>query len=321
MARRLDGLDAVKVLAAAVIVLEHSVLRGTQGNSVAYFIYGACHVAVPTFFAVAGYIAGLKPASGRLIDFAVPRAKRLLIPAAFWIAFYQVLATWRTGAPPWENSLSSWVLVNFFGGGFAWFLVVLFFVSVLANALDRKAAGLWPSYVGIAAFVVLGLVQPQGPVGLGLGTFNMFIFAYGAAYWAAMRFARTQWRPPRFVAISSAGALVLLAGVFQILRQSTGLQSWSWLMYAASSVAALAVIAIAIDPGVSWGWVLRPFGWARECTLGIYIVHPAYLGFIFSIMPPVQPLLRTFLTAAVTFLLTAAGVALARRTKLGRALL
>lgn len=321
MATRLDGLDAVKVVAAAVIVLEHSVLRGTQGDQIAYFIYGACHVAVPTFFAVAGYIAGLRPASGRLADFARRRAKRLLIPAAFWIAFYQVLAVWRTGRVPWNDSVGSWLLVNFGGGGFAWFLVVLFLVSVLADALDQKVTGLWPSYVGIAVFVALGLVQPQGPVGLGLGTFNVFIFAYGAAYWAAMRFARAQWRPPMTLSVSAAGVLVLLAGVFQLLRQSTGLQSWSWLMYASASVGALAVVAIAVDPGVSWGWVLRPFGWARECTLGIYIVHPAYLGLIFGLMPPVQPLLRTFLTAVVTFLVTAAGVALARRSKIGRALL
>jgi len=321
MAKRLDGLDAVKVISAAVIVLEHSVLRGTQGDQLAYFIYGACHIAVPTFFAVAGYIAGLKPASGRLVDFALHRAKRLLIPAVFWIAFYQFLAVWRTGEAPWQESWGSWLLVNFAGGGFAWFLVVLFVVSVLANALDRKATGLWPSYAGLAVFVILGLAQPQGPVGLGRGTFLAFIFAYGAAYWAAMRFARTQWRPPRYISISAAAALVLLAGVFQLLRQSTGLQSWSWLMYASASVAALAVIAIAIDPGVSWGWVLRPFGWARECTLGIYITHPAFIGFIFSVMPPVQPLLRTFLTAAVTFVVTAAGVALARRSKVGRALL
>lgn len=321
VAKRLDGLDAIKVIAAAVIVLEHSVLRGTKGDSLAYFIYGACHVAVPTFFAVAGYIAGLKPATGSLAEFARRRAKRLLIPAAFWIAFYQLYAVWLTGRAPWKGSVGSWLLVNFGGGGFAWFLVVLFIVSVLANALDRRVTGLWPSFVGLAIFVALGFVQPKGPIGLGFGTFNVFVFAYGAAYWAAMRLARTQWRPSRLVAVSTVGVLVVLAGALQLLRQSTGLQSWSWLMYASASVAALAVVAIAIDPGVSWEWVLKPFGWARECTLGIYIVHPAYLGLIFARMPLIDPLLRTFLTATVTFLVTAAGVALARRSKLGRALL
>lgn len=321
MAKRLDGLDAVKIIAAAVIVLEHSVLRGTQGSQVAYFIYGACHVAVPTFFAVAGYIAGLKPATGSLAEFARHRAKRLLIPAAFWIAFYQLLVVARTGAAPWGDSVGSWLLVHFGGGGYAWFLVVLFFVSVLANWLDRRVASMWPAYVGLTFFVVLGLVQPQGPVALGQGTFNVFILAYGAMYWAAMRLARTEWRPPVAVSLTALGSLVLASGVFQVMRQSTGSQSLSWLMYAASSVAALAVVALAVDAKPSWDWVLRPFGWARESTLGIYIVHLAFIGYVFSLMPRVGPLPRTLLTAVVTFLVTAVGVSVARKWKVARTFL
>lgn len=321
MAKRLDGLDAIKVIAAAVIILEHSVLRGTQGDSLAYFIFGICHVAVPAFFAVAGYIAGLKPAAGRFRDFVQHRAKRLLVPAAFWTAFYVVLFVWKTGEVPWKDSLGTWVLINFFGGGYAWFLVVLFVISLLANAIDRKFKGLWPSYIGIAVFVVLGFVQPKGPVGLGLGTFNMFIFAYGSTYWAALQFARAQWRPTRILALITTTALVVFAGLFQLLRQSTELQVWSWLMYASASVAALGVVAIAIDSGVSWGWVMKPFGWVRESTLGIYIVHPAYLAYIFSATPSMQPLLRATLTAIITFIVTAGGVAILRRLKIGRALL
>ena len=255
------------------------------------------------------------------MDFAKHRAQRLLIPAIFWTAFYLILALWRTGELPWKDSLGSWLLINLGGGGFAWFLVVLFVISLLANALDRKVTGLWPAYIGMVLFVILGFVQTKGPVGLGLGTFNMFIFVYGATYWAAMQFARTQWRPTRTIAVSAAATLTLLAGVFQLLRQSTGIQAWSWLMYAAASVAALAVIAVAIDSGVSWSGVLKPFGWMRESTLGIYIVHPAYLGIIFGMTPPIQPLLRTFLTAVITFMVTAIGVLILRRLKVGRALL
>lgn len=322
MAKRLDGLDAVKIIAAFVIVLEHSVLRGTQGNQVAYFIFGACHVAVPTFFAVAGYIAGLKPATGSLADYARRRAKRLLVPAVFWIAFYQLFIYSRTGATPWGDSVGSWLLVNFGGGGYAWFLVVLFLVSVLANWLDRSVTSMWPAYLGMTLFVILGLVQPLGPVALGRGTFNVFILAYGATYWAALRLARTEWRPPLAVSLTALGTLVLASGVFQVMRQTTGSQSLSWLMYAASSVAAFAAVAVAVDARPSWGWVLRPFGWAREATLGIYIVHLAFIGYVHMAMPEVGgPLFRTLLTAVVTFLVTAAGVSLARKWKVARAVL
>lgn len=321
MTKRLDGLDAVKIIAAAVIILEHSVLRGTQGDYVAYFIYGACHVAVPTFFAISGYISGLKPSSGKLMSIITRQSKRLLIPAAFWTAFYVILALWRTGILPWKNSFGPWALINLGGGGYAWFLVVLFGISLLAFVLDTKTNKLWPSYAGIAAFTLLGFIQPKGPVGLGLGTFNVFILAYGAVYWMAFRMARAQWHPRLAASATTALSMTLLAGVFQVLRQSSGIQTWSWLMYSASSIAGIAILSIAINEHFGWHWVLKPLGWARACTLGIYIVHPAYLYYIFGIIPSIQPLYRTLLTAAVTFLVTAAGVALLRRTRIGRALL
>lgn len=321
MTKRLDGLDAVKIIAAAVIILEHSVLRGTQGDYVAYFIYGACHIAVPTFFAISGYIAGLKPSSDKFMDVIKRQSKRLLIPAAFWTVFYVMLALWRTGSLPWRSSFWPWALVNLGGGGYAWFLVVLFLISLAAYALDKKTNKLWPSYVGIILFTLLGFIQPKGPVGLGLGTFNVFVLAYGAVYWMAFRIARGQWRPRLAASATTALSMMLLAGGFQMLRQSSGMQTWSWLMYVASSIAGFAILGIALDQRLSWNWALRPLGWARACTLGIYIVHPAYLYYIFRAMPPIQPLYRTFLTAAVTFFVTAVGVALLRRLKIGRALL
>jgi fucose 4-O-acetylase-like acetyltransferase len=322
MARqRLDGLDAVKLIAAAVIVLEHSVLRGTGRDTVAFFIYGACHVAVPTFFAVAGYIAGLKPPTNALASFAAVRARRLLIPAAFWMIFFPVFAFWRTGRAPWGSSVPDWLVVAFAGGGNAWFLVVLFLVAVLAAALDRKLAGLWPAYVGLGLFVAMGLAQPRGPVGLGLGTFYAFVPIYGAAYWAGMRLPRTTWRPSTGLAAGVFTVLALAAGAFSVVRQTTGSMIGSWLMYAVASVAALGALALAVDPRLPWERMLRPMVWARDCTLGIYLVHVALIGYVFALVPPMQPLLRTFVTAAVTFLLTAAVVALARRWGPARAVL
>ncbi len=135
--QRLDGLDAVKLIAAAVVVLEHAVLRGTGGSTVAFFIYGACHVAVPTFFAVAGYIAGLKPPTDAIRAFAAVRARRLLIPAAFWMAFFPLLAYVRTGRVPWGSDVGEWLFRAFAGGGNAWFLVVLFLLGRALVHEDR----------------------------------------------------------------------------------------------------------------------------------------------------------------------------------------
>lgn len=318
---RLDGLDAVKLIAAAVIVLQHSVLRGTGGDRVAFFIYGACHVAVPLFFAVAGYIAGLKPTSVPLADFARVRARRLLLPAAFWMLFFPVLAFVRTGRVPWGSSIESWLFLAFAGGGNAWFLVVLFCAAVLASALDRRTSGLLPACIGLVLFVAMGLLQPRGPIVLGLGTYYLFLPVYGAVYWAAMRFARTTWRPSTGAAAASLAALVLIAGGFALLRQSTGSQAASWLMYAVASVASLAALALAVDPRLPWERILRPMGWARASTLGIYLVHLALIGPIFGLMPPMQPLLRTLVAATVVFLVTAVLVSVARRWSLARLVL
>lgn len=319
--KRLDGLDAVKVLAAVAIVLQHSVLRGTGRDNIAFFIYGACHVAVPTFFAVAGYIAGLKPPVASLSDFARTRARRLLVPAAFWIAFFPLLAFVRTGRAPWGSSVKDWLVSAVVGGGNAWFLVVLFGVAVLVAAYDRRSTGLWPALAGLGVFVAMGLLQERGPVGLGLGTFYLFVPVYGAVYWAALRLARSTWRPSTGIASAAFVSLALAAGALSVARQVTGLQSWSWVMYATASVAALAALALAVDARLPWGSILRPMGWARESTLGIYLVHVALISYVFAAMPPMQPLARTFATAAVTFLLTAVLVSVARRWAPARAVL
>ena len=175
--------------------------------------------------------------------------------------------------------------------------------------------------MGLAIFVAMGLAQPQGPVALGFGTFYLFIPVYGAAYWAAMHLPRTEWRPSTGLAAAAFIALDLGAGVLSVVRQATGSQAASWLMYAAASVAALAALALAVDPSLPWERILRPMQWARESTLGIYLVHVALIGYVFAFLPPMQPLLRSFVGAAVTFFVTAVLVSLARRWPLARAVL
>jgi fucose 4-O-acetylase-like acetyltransferase len=319
--KRLDGLDAVKVLAAAAIVLQHSVLRGTGRDNVAFFIYGACHVAVPTFFAVAGYIAGLRPAAVTISGFARTRARRLLIPAVFWISAFPLFAFIRAGRAPWGSSVRDWLVSAVVGGGNAWFLVVLFCVAILVAVLDRRSTRLWPAFVGLGVFVAMGLLQQRGPVGLGFGTFYLFMPVYGGVYWAALRLARSAWRPSTGLAAAAFTALTLTAGALSIARQVSGSQSWSWLMYATASVAALAALAMAVDARIPWGRMLRPLLWARESTLGIYLVHVALISYIFALVPPMQPVLRTFVAAGVTFLLTAVLVSVARRWAPARAVL
>ncbi len=320
---RLDGLDAVKLAAAALVVLEHSVLRGTGRDLVAYVIYGACHVAVPTFFAVAGYIAGLKqPAGAAVASFAATRAKRLLVPALFWMAFFPAFTFARTGSAPWGEAVTAeWLVASFAGGGYAWFLVVLFCIAVLGALLDRRTQRIWPTYAGLALFTLLGLVQPVHPVGLGGGTFYFFIPVYGAVYWAAMRFSRTAWRPPTGVAAAALISLSFGAGGLAVVRQLTGLQAYSWLMYVSASLGALGALALAVDPSIRWNRILRPLAWVSEGTLGIYLVHVVLIGYVFLLVPPMQPLLRTFVGAIATFFVTAVFVAVARRWGPARAVL
>lgn len=105
--------------------------------------------------------------------------------------------------------------------------------------------------------------------------------------------------------------LAVAAGICSVVRQATGSQAASWLMYAVASVAALAALCLAVDARLPWARVLRPMEWARESTLGIYLVHVALISYV--AIPPMQPLLRSFVAAAVTFLLTAVLVSLARR--------
>ena len=320
---RLDGLDAVKLAAAAIVVLEHSVLRGTGGDLVAQFIYGACHVAVPTFFAVAGYIAGLKPpAAVAVTAFAATRAKRLLMPALFWMAFFPAFAFVRTGKAPWGEAVTAeWLVASFAGGGYAWFLVVLFSIAMLGALLERRVQGIWPAYVGLALFTLLGLVQPQHPVGLGGGTFYFFIPVYGAAYWAGMHLARSAWRPSARVAATALITLSLAAGGFTVARQLTGLLAYSWLMYVAASLGALGALALAVDSRIPWDRLLRPLAWVRDGTLGIYLVHVVLISYVFLLVPPMQPLLRTFVGAIATLFVTAIVVAVARRWGPARAVL
>lgn len=319
--QRLDGLDAIKLIAAFFVVLQHSILRGTGKDSVAFFIYGACHFAVPTFFAVAGYIAGLKLPTSDLRAFAAGKAQRLLIPGVVWTVLFPIFTYARTGREPWTPLTAEWVIATFVGGGGAWFLIVLFMVSVLAAAADQKISKVWPAYVGAGLFVIIGLLQAKGPVGFGFGTFYIFILLYGAVYWLALQAARRSWRPSFAFATTVFLALTVGAGGLSVLRQTTGLQMYSWLMYAASSLAALAVLILAIDARLPWGQILKPMSWARDATLGIYVVHMVLISYVFMYLPRMQPLVRAILGALVTFLLTSVLVSLARRWKIARPVL
>jgi peptidoglycan/LPS O-acetylase OafA/YrhL len=136
-----------------------------------------------------------------------------------------------------------------------------------------------------------------------------------------MRLARTEWRPPTLAAAATLVVLTLAAGGLAVVRLVTGSQGPSWLMYSASSVGALAALALAVDSRLPWGRILRPMEWARDSTLGIYLVHVALISYVFPLIPPMQPLLRSFVAAVVIFFSTAVLVALAQRWKPARAVL
>lgn len=156
--RRLIGVDAFRLIGFAGVVLLHTVAgHPTPEVDVSKFVDLLCHFAVPYFFLVSGYFAGVK-ANTTFADF-LRTIRRVGVIFLFWAVLYCALQ--RT--PP-RLFVEPRFLVQFLLDGAAgyhlWFLTSLIINLALARILI-KLFGMSAALAIASAFYLVGVYDSE----------------------------------------------------------------------------------------------------------------------------------------------------------------
>jgi len=307
---RLSGLDGLRAIAVAAVVLFHADFYWARGG----------YLGVDLFFIISGFlITGLLArevdATGRirLGDFYWRRAKRLL-PASWLMMAAVVVAAaliardalphlrtdtvasllyvtnWEllhsntsyfeaTGRPPLLQHLWSLAIEEQFY--IVWApLALLVLPRIGRRALTFVAIALGAASAAWMAMLAhkMGYPEQGDPSRLYFGTdTHGFALLLGAAlglWWQpAQKTEKLRWFTHAFGVLLGVAALAGMGFLFATMGEETPtLYPWGFLLAAAAS---LALVATATHPGLVFGrWLdMRPLRWIGERSYGIYLWH------------------------------------------------
>lgn len=307
LSARLPGLDALKGLCIAGVVLIHAA-PSHEGPYAVHFVDGVARLAVPLFLTITGYLAGMK-GTGRarfranLVTFAVLHL--------IYGAFYGLLNALLHGLP--EPLTAKFVVMRFAESAYPgqYYLVILIqlflFTSLLPDRRSWRSAGwLWASAVAAAAGVALLTALPILARELDLPALIVkaartpnalwlwfFYFALGARLGAAA--GEPTWSRLR-LAGAALGLVVATLGVPDLPVWDEPLRY----PYARAPIylgATLVALALPVLARVRGPALLARLG--RD-SFGIYVLNPAVLAAIAALFGPRVSLPVSWLQAAAT---------------------
>lgn len=309
---RETGIDATKVVAAALVLFQHvtgALASRALAPAALVFVNALSWSAVPIFFAASGALFGRRVAGPGFDrrEWAARRLRRILLPYAAWSAIYLVRARLLAGT----DIKVDWVGVIFRGGAFytLWFLPVLVWVTVSTVLLARDRRSLARLAGAAALLTVAGVALPREVVArvpelLALALWlapNLAVFS--ASAWLG---AGGELQVPRRVLAGAALACVLVSGSLAVVAAS---HPWYPSLRAGAlafaEVVAVLVIALALGSRAP----SRPaISRLAALAFGFYLVQGGVLEtFIrhvrITALPPVEWMA---LALAVTGLISAA---------------
>lgn len=302
---RLEGLDALRLAAVYGVLLMHVIEQAMFSTHLPYLVplKWSLQWPIPALFVVSGLLAGLAPRRG-FVETLARRAQRLLIPFAFWVAVYVLLAyaVNREPIPP---------LVELAHGGgvygsHLWFLFTLFLCVPFGRLLAEKRLALAVAVVGAFALGIKELLGWNSPIDYAFSTIypfwnwlELYIVGVALALWLPAR-------PPRTLGVGVGLAIPLAIATADSLGVYLTIGFWSGPGFVVLASAGVVLTLLA--------WLVRSVPRSLRAltpaTLGVFVLHPAVIAGLNRVYPAgAGPLwlwfvVMTVLTTALCFGLT-----------------
>ncbi|HVY06911.1 MAG TPA: acyltransferase family protein [Burkholderiales bacterium] len=277
--RRRQDIELLRIVGAFGIVWFHSRVAGWE------FAYSG----LMFFLIISTFLWSVSGSAERSV---LQRARRLLVPWLFWLAFYGVvnLATAKPFVP-----LDKGIVLGVLAGSsiHLWFLPFIFGVLVL---LDRIRGRLRPEVLGygcavaaIAVFVSSPLWTPwTKEMGAPIAQYSQALFGVlVGVFLGHYRLLGATWRK-------------LLLAVIVLMTVCFYIVSGAGIPYIVGTTVAAYVLlrGIRFPEGLELGWL-------SAATLGIYLIHPFYLRIVgkFSAIGGIWYPILAFLLSALTIVL------------------
>ena len=255
---RLPNVDRLRVVAITFVVAFHLDLLPAD----------VTRIGVTTFFLIGLMFRARKPLDFSTAGPILDRARRLLLPWAFWSLVYALLQLRRVvfAGLPFAEAFDPWMPL-YGTSAHLWFLPWLFVLEIVTSLAARVGALVSERYraafwFGVAALfpVLVPIPVPYGPTWL-LAKWVMALVAVPAA----LAFAELSKKRP-------AGWLALAAAVLAAWALTSELtQTIGW---SARYALAAALLALALLRPGRIDRIDRPSRIAVDSVMGVYAIHP-----------------------------------------------
>jgi peptidoglycan/LPS O-acetylase OafA/YrhL len=276
-ARRFDGLQQLRLIAAAMVAVFHSAhyvvtQTGTTDPHVTFWTHPFFSQGVYLFFGISGFVLQHALTRYPVPQFLSLRLLRIYPPFLFCVALYYVARTLLLGAAP-PMSWRALTLLPFgrvpYPLGIEWSLVyeIFFYVVVALLALPRRrifartAFGLWAALTVVASIEGTNTHFFPTFANIGLSLFNLCFIGGALAYEFRDALGR---RPILLAGVALAG----LVGMFPI--------DMSGRQFLMLPLATTGIVALAARDGGQG----RPVAWWRaqlvrggDWSYGLYLLH------------------------------------------------
>lgn len=323
---RLPGLDAVKALAIALVVLIHAAPPG-PGWYAQHVVGGAARLGVPAFLLVTGFLAGARAWPRRRLAAGSARFLRLHV---IYGLFYWALSILRDGPPDrltWKVALLPFGEASYPGQFYFVIVVQILFVAgvLLPEGAWRRASAVWLSAAAALGGIALLATAPSLTRELGLSAWAARPFTTASAVWLwfyyfalgawlgehardrAGRLSRLHGRSA--AAMIGAGVLVAGAGWPSLAALATPQPN----PYARLPILIGATLVGLCLPSLAARSAPRVLQRLGAETFGIFVMNPALLSLWSGFAGAATSLVGSWLRAAATVAVAAPLTSLLRR--------
>jgi len=306
---RLGGLDSLKGIAIALVVLIHAAPSGAPDYE-RYVISGISRLAVPLFLVISGFLIGRsRPPRAKLVGYFWKFLRLHLLYGAFYWAL--ALLGLRAGRPlTLKNAVMHFAAFSYPGQFYLFVLPQIYFLFAFlvperlrsATTLLVGSLLLSASCVAImAATVSSGSSAPLPSILIGHAeaTPAVWLFAFTVGIWVGARSGH-----PRLSRIGAMPSL-LLAGMAATLAAldlpaTDGVDYVERFPYARWSILIGTALLAAALPWASRGLRLGPLEALGRESFGIFVFNPVILGILVNHLGSVTTVSRSLLYAAAT---------------------
>lgn len=251
------------------------------------------HTAVPVFLFMSAFLQA-RDRSGDMARFHLSKARRVYLPAAFWML--AILAYRIIDEGGFDRALGkAFLLFDISGQYYYLWLLVAFYSAffVVRGWSERQLA-----WLAAAAFVVnlamIAWYEPREFSGdfatLAYRNPAAWVFFYAAGFYIGRRYGSFEWTAP--LLRPALLAMAVVAAVYMVMGEvfdnyPTSYFGVTVFLFSCCALAAYPALIQRLAASVRWSVLLRPFAALAPYAFAIYLVHmPFFLGAVTDVLVP-----------------------------------